>query len=265
MPDFLALVRAATPPRRPTGSRTWPTTPPPCSTELGIAKAHVVGRLHGRHDHPGPGHRPPRPLPLRLLHHVDHGRPLGGGAHRGGAHGAAATVATQPGGGHRGQPGGQQGHRLARSTRRTRASCASGPAPPTTAATAPRARRASWRAILASPDRTEGLHGVRLPFLVIHGEDDPLVTLSGGQATAAAVPGVKLITIPGHGPRPARAALGHRHRRHRRQHGARRGLSVGLRRPRALAAATEASQAALGLGVRAKVARSTATIPKRGR
>jgi pimeloyl-ACP methyl ester carboxylesterase len=54
-------------------------------------------------------------------------------------------------------------------------------------------------AILASPDRTEGLRGVRIPFLVIHGEDDPLVTLSGGRATAAAVPGSKLITIPGMG------------------------------------------------------------------
>jgi pimeloyl-ACP methyl ester carboxylesterase len=54
-------------------------------------------------------------------------------------------------------------------------------------------------AILGSPDRTEGLHGVRLPFLVIHGEADPLVVLSGGQATAAAVPGAKLITIPGMG------------------------------------------------------------------
>lgn len=54
-------------------------------------------------------------------------------------------------------------------------------------------------AILASPDRTEGLRGVDMPFLVIHGEEDPLVTLSGGQATAAAVPGAKLITIPGMG------------------------------------------------------------------
>jgi pimeloyl-ACP methyl ester carboxylesterase len=54
-------------------------------------------------------------------------------------------------------------------------------------------------AILASPDRTEGLHGVRLPFLVVHGEADPLVTVSGGLATAAAVPGSKLITIPGMG------------------------------------------------------------------
>lgn len=54
-------------------------------------------------------------------------------------------------------------------------------------------------AILASPDRTEGLRSVRIPFLVLHGEDDPLVTLSGGEATAAAVPGAKLITIPGMG------------------------------------------------------------------
>jgi pimeloyl-ACP methyl ester carboxylesterase len=54
-------------------------------------------------------------------------------------------------------------------------------------------------AILSSPDRTEGLGGLEMPFLVIHGEDDPLVTLSGGQATAAAVPGAKLITIPGMG------------------------------------------------------------------
>jgi pimeloyl-ACP methyl ester carboxylesterase len=54
-------------------------------------------------------------------------------------------------------------------------------------------------AVLASPDRTEGLHGVHLPFLVLHGEADPLVTLSGGQATAEAVPDAKLITYPGMG------------------------------------------------------------------
>ncbi len=54
-------------------------------------------------------------------------------------------------------------------------------------------------AILGSPDRTEGLRGVGIPFLVVHGEADPLVTLSGGEATAAAVPGSKLLTIPGMG------------------------------------------------------------------
>jgi pimeloyl-ACP methyl ester carboxylesterase len=54
-------------------------------------------------------------------------------------------------------------------------------------------------AILGSADRTPGLGGVKIPFLVIHGEDDPLVTVSGGKATAAAVPGSKLILIPGMG------------------------------------------------------------------
>jgi pimeloyl-ACP methyl ester carboxylesterase len=54
-------------------------------------------------------------------------------------------------------------------------------------------------AILASPDRTEGLHRVRIPFLVVHGEADQLVTPGGGEATAAAVPGSRLITIPGMG------------------------------------------------------------------
>ncbi len=52
-------------------------------------------------------------------------------------------------------------------------------------------------AILASPDRTEGLGQVTMPFLVIHGEADPLVTPSGGEATAAAVPGSTYLTIPG--------------------------------------------------------------------
>jgi pimeloyl-ACP methyl ester carboxylesterase len=54
-------------------------------------------------------------------------------------------------------------------------------------------------AILGSPDRTEGLRGVRIPFLVVHGEADPLVTPSGGAATAAAVPGSRLLTFPGMG------------------------------------------------------------------
>jgi len=54
-------------------------------------------------------------------------------------------------------------------------------------------------AILGSPDRTEGLRGVRMPFLVVHGQDDPLVPVGGGRATAAAVPGSELIVIPGMG------------------------------------------------------------------
>jgi pimeloyl-ACP methyl ester carboxylesterase len=54
-------------------------------------------------------------------------------------------------------------------------------------------------AIIASPDRTEGLRNVQVPTVVIHGEADPLVDQSGGKATAAAVPGAELVIIPGMG------------------------------------------------------------------
>lgn len=48
-------------------------------------------------------------------------------------------------------------------------------------------------AIMASPDRTEGLRRLTAPTLVIHGLLDPLVKPSGGRATAAAVPGSRLL------------------------------------------------------------------------
>ncbi|MFI6479196.1 alpha/beta fold hydrolase [Nonomuraea sp. NPDC050663] len=60
-------------------------------------------------------------------------------------------------------------------------------------------------AILASGDRTERLAEVDKPTLVLHGEADPLIQVDGGKATAAAVPGARLITFPGMGhdlPRP---------------------------------------------------------------
>ena len=40
---------------------------------------------------------------------------------------------------------------------------------------------------------------MRIPFLVIHGEDDPLLNVSGGRATAEAVPGSELVVFPGMG------------------------------------------------------------------
>ena len=54
-------------------------------------------------------------------------------------------------------------------------------------------------AILASPDRTPGLKAVSTPTLVIHGEADPLINISGGRATAAAIPDAELRTYPGMG------------------------------------------------------------------
>lgn len=50
-------------------------------------------------------------------------------------------------------------------------------------------------AVLASGDRTPRLASVRVPTLVIHGEIDPLVDISGGQATAAAIPGARLLVL----------------------------------------------------------------------
>jgi pimeloyl-ACP methyl ester carboxylesterase len=50
-------------------------------------------------------------------------------------------------------------------------------------------------AIAASGDRTERLRTVDLPFLVVHGRLDPLITLSGGLATAEAVPRADLLVL----------------------------------------------------------------------
>ena len=54
-------------------------------------------------------------------------------------------------------------------------------------------------AIVADGDRRERLKRVTAPTLVIHGEDDPLVPVEGGKDTAAAIPGAKLLAIPGMG------------------------------------------------------------------
>lgn len=56
-------------------------------------------------------------------------------------------------------------------------------------------------AILASGDRTAALRTITAPTLVIHGEADPLITSSGGKATARAIPGARLLLVPdmGHG------------------------------------------------------------------
>jgi pimeloyl-ACP methyl ester carboxylesterase len=54
-------------------------------------------------------------------------------------------------------------------------------------------------AILTSPDRTEGLGRLRMPALVVHGSADPLVTLPGGEATAAAIPDAELWVVEGMG------------------------------------------------------------------
>lgn len=62
-------------------------------------------------------------------------------------------------------------------------------------------------AIRSSGDRTEELRKLSVPTLVIHGTNDPLVQPSGGEATAAAVPGAELLLIEGMGHGVARPAI----------------------------------------------------------
>lgn len=54
-------------------------------------------------------------------------------------------------------------------------------------------------AITASGDRSPKLRGVRAPTVVIHGDRDPLVRPSAGRSVAAAIPGARLVMVPGMG------------------------------------------------------------------
>jgi pimeloyl-ACP methyl ester carboxylesterase len=54
-------------------------------------------------------------------------------------------------------------------------------------------------ATVASGDRTERLRKVNVPALVIHGLADRMCDVSGGQATAEAIPGAELVLIEGMG------------------------------------------------------------------
>jgi pimeloyl-ACP methyl ester carboxylesterase len=54
-------------------------------------------------------------------------------------------------------------------------------------------------AVLTQPDRTKALGALRMPVLVIHGLSDRMVHVSGGRATAAAIPGAELLLVDGMG------------------------------------------------------------------
>lgn len=54
-------------------------------------------------------------------------------------------------------------------------------------------------AVLTQPNRSARLHSVRVPTLVVHGLADRMVHVSGGRATAAAIPGAELLLIDGMG------------------------------------------------------------------
>jgi pimeloyl-ACP methyl ester carboxylesterase len=54
-------------------------------------------------------------------------------------------------------------------------------------------------AIIAAQSRREALGRTRVPVLVVHGDSDPLVPVENGKRTAAAVPGARLVIVPGMG------------------------------------------------------------------
>jgi pimeloyl-ACP methyl ester carboxylesterase len=54
-------------------------------------------------------------------------------------------------------------------------------------------------AVTASGSRRKALAGVRIPTLVLHGDQDPIINVKAGRATAAAIPDARLVVYPGMG------------------------------------------------------------------
>jgi pimeloyl-ACP methyl ester carboxylesterase len=63
----------------------------------------------------------------------------------------------------------------------------------------PRGTGRQFAAILAAGDRTRALGSIRVPTLVVHGTEDQIIGVSGGEATAAAIPGARLLRVGGLG------------------------------------------------------------------
>jgi pimeloyl-ACP methyl ester carboxylesterase len=56
-----------------------------------------------------------------------------------------------------------------------------------------------YLSVLASGDRVEMLKAVKVPTLVLHGDDDPLLPVECGRDVASLVPGAEITTYPGWG------------------------------------------------------------------
>jgi pimeloyl-ACP methyl ester carboxylesterase len=54
-------------------------------------------------------------------------------------------------------------------------------------------------AILNQPNRARALGALRVPAAIVHGSADKMVHVSGGRATARAIPGAELLVIDGMG------------------------------------------------------------------
>ncbi len=54
-------------------------------------------------------------------------------------------------------------------------------------------------AVRVSGDRRIELEAIEAPTLVVHGEREPIFSLKADEATAAAIPGARLVVLPGVG------------------------------------------------------------------
>ncbi len=63
----------------------------------------------------------------------------------------------------------------------------------------PAGRLRHLAAAIAAPDRTEQLQALDVPTLIVHGTDDPVIDVSGGNATANAIPNAAALIIRGMG------------------------------------------------------------------
>jgi len=73
----------------------------------------------------------------------------------------------------------------------------------------PAAAARQMAAIVAAPPRNDGLSRLKIPALVIHGADDPVMPEACGEDTAKSIPGAELLLVPGlgHDFTPSAAAL----------------------------------------------------------
>jgi pimeloyl-ACP methyl ester carboxylesterase len=63
----------------------------------------------------------------------------------------------------------------------------------------PKGAARQMAAIGSQRDRTEALGRIVVDTVVLHGAEDPLVNVSGGEATARAIEGARLVVVPGMG------------------------------------------------------------------
>jgi hypothetical protein len=56
--------------------------------------------------------------------------------------------------------------------------------------------------MMAGGDRRPDLADLRIPTVILHGQQDPLIRPDGGRATADTIPGAELVLLPGMGHDP---------------------------------------------------------------